>query len=48
MLMSKGSMGIFFANTLVTTLVLIGIVLLVLPLIMGLMGRRARKAVPVE
>ncbi len=48
MLMSKGSMGIFFANTLVTTLVLIGMVLLVLPLIMGLMGRRARKAVPVE
>src|SRR5215210_3527503 len=48
MLMSKGSMGIFFANTLVTTLVLIGIVLLVLPLIMGLMGSRARKAVPVE
>src|SRR5215204_809988 len=48
MLMSKGSIGIFFANTLVTTLVLIGIVLLVLPLIMGLMGRRARKAVPVE
>src|SRR4051795_9189672 len=48
MLMSKGSLGIFFANTLVTTLVLIGIVLLVLPLIMGLMGRRARKAVPVE
>jgi putative tricarboxylic transport membrane protein len=48
MLMSKGSMGIFFANTLVTTLVLIGMILLVLPLIMGLMGRRARKAVPVE
>src|SRR5215207_7267810 len=48
MLMSKGSMGIFFANTLVTTLVLIGVILLVLPLIMGLMGRRARKAVPVE
>jgi len=48
MLMSKGSMGIFFANTLVTTLVLLGIGLLVLPLILGLMGGRARKAVPVE
>ena len=34
MLMSKGSLGIFFANRLVTTLVLAGIALLLLPLVM--------------
>jgi TctA family transporter len=33
MLMSRGSLGIFFANTLVTTLVLLGAALLVLPVI---------------
>ena len=43
MLMSKGSMGIFFANTLVSTLVLLGIALLLLPLVLQLTGRRARK-----
>jgi TctA family transporter len=31
MLMSRGSLGIFFGNTLVTTLVLLGVALLVLP-----------------
>jgi TctA family transporter len=31
MLMSKGSLGIFFANVLVTTLVLLGVALLVVP-----------------
>ena len=34
MLMSKGSLGIFFANRLVTTLVLAGIALLLLPLVL--------------
>jgi putative tricarboxylic transport membrane protein len=33
MLMSKGSLGIFFGNALVTTLVLLGAALLVLPVI---------------
>jgi putative tricarboxylic transport membrane protein len=33
MLMSRGSLGIFFSNTLVTTLVLLGTALLVLPVI---------------
>jgi TctA family transporter len=33
MLMSRGSLGIFFGNALVTTLVLLGIALLVLPVI---------------
>jgi len=32
MLMSKGSLGIFFANRLVTGLVVVGFVLLLLPL----------------
>ena len=45
MLMSKGSLGIFFANTLVSTLVVIGIFLLVLPLVARLGGwHRARAA----
>jgi putative tricarboxylic transport membrane protein len=34
MLMSKGSLGIFFANRLVTTLVLAGMALLLLPLVL--------------
>jgi putative tricarboxylic transport membrane protein len=33
MLMSRGSLGIFFGNTLVTTLVLLGVALLVVPVI---------------
>jgi TctA family transporter len=33
MLMSRGSLGIFFGNALVTTLVLLGVALLVLPVI---------------
>jgi TctA family transporter len=43
MLMSKGSMGIFFSNWLVATLVTLGVVLLVLPFVMQLMGKRSRK-----
>jgi TctA family transporter len=34
MLMSKGSLGIFFANKLVTCLVVAGIALLLLPLVL--------------
>ena len=34
MLMSKGSLGIFFGNALVTTLVLAGMALLLLPLVL--------------
>ena len=34
MLMSKGSLGIFFPNRLVTTLVLAGIALLLIPLVL--------------
>jgi TctA family transporter len=33
MLMSRGSLGIFFGNALVTTLVLLGVALLVLPVV---------------
>jgi putative tricarboxylic transport membrane protein len=36
MLMSKGSLDIFFANRLVTSLVVAGIVLLLLPLVLQL------------
>jgi TctA family transporter len=36
MLMSKGSLGIFFANKLVTSLVVVGIALLLLPLLLQL------------
>jgi TctA family transporter len=43
MLMSKGSIGIFFSKPLVATLVILGMVLLVLPLVMRLLGKRARK-----
>jgi len=39
MLMSKGSLGIFFSNTLVTTLVLLGAALLVLPVIWQTIGK---------
>jgi TctA family transporter len=42
MLMSRGSLGIFFSNKLVTTLVLVGIALLVLPLVLRVIGMRAR------
>jgi TctA family transporter len=34
MLMSKGSLGIFFANRLVTSLVVVGVALLLLPLVL--------------
>jgi putative tricarboxylic transport membrane protein len=47
MLMSKGSMGIFFSNMLVATLVTAGIVLLALPLLLTLFGIRKRLA-PVQ
>jgi TctA family transporter len=39
MLMSKGSLGIFFSNTLVTTLVLIAAALLVVPVIWQAIGK---------
>jgi TctA family transporter len=39
MLMSRGSLGIFFSNTLVTTLVLLGAALLVLPVIWQTIGK---------
>src|SRR3981189_450318 len=39
MLMSKGSLGIFFSNTLVTTLVFLGVALLVLPVIWQALGK---------
>jgi putative tricarboxylic transport membrane protein len=39
MLMSKGSLGIFFSNTLVTSLVLIGTALLVVPVIWQALGK---------
>jgi TctA family transporter len=39
MLMSRGSLGIFFSNTLVTTLVLLGAALLVLPVIWQAIGK---------
>jgi TctA family transporter len=43
--MSKGSLGIFFANKLVTCLVVGGIVLLLLPLVLQL-ARLRRKPAP--
>ena len=43
MLISKGSLGIFFANRLVTTLVLLGIGLIVVPVLFQLAGRWRRK-----
>jgi TctA family transporter len=39
MLMSRGSLGIFFGNTLVTTLVLLGAALLLLPVIWQMIGK---------
>jgi TctA family transporter len=48
MLMSKGSLGIFFSNMLVATLVTLSILLLVLPLASRLLGRRSRKTIVVE
>jgi TctA family transporter len=48
MLMSKGSLGIFFSNMLVATLVTLSILLLVLPLVSQLLGRRSRKTIVVE
>jgi putative tricarboxylic transport membrane protein len=39
MLMSRGSLGIFFSNGLVTTLVLLGVALLVLPVIWQAAGK---------
>jgi TctA family transporter len=39
MLMSRGSLGIFFSNTLVTTLVLLSVALLVLPAIWQTIGK---------
>jgi TctA family transporter len=43
MLMSRGSLGIFFSNALVTTLILVGAALLVLPVIWGAVGRMAAR-----
>jgi putative tricarboxylic transport membrane protein len=39
MLMSKGSLGIFFSGTLVTTLIFVGAALLVLPMIWQTIGK---------
>ena len=39
MLMSKGSLGIFFSNTLVTTLVVLALLLLFAPLLIALTGK---------
>jgi TctA family transporter len=39
MLMSRGSLGIFFSNTLVTTLVFLGVALLVAPVIWQAVGK---------
>jgi putative tricarboxylic transport membrane protein len=39
MLMSRGSLAIFFSNTLVTTLVFIGVALLVVPVIWQAIGK---------
>jgi putative tricarboxylic transport membrane protein len=43
MLMSRGSLSIFFSNMLVTTLVLVGAALLVLPVIWQTIGRMAAR-----
>jgi TctA family transporter len=45
MLMSKGSVGIFFANGLVATLMVLGVLLLLAPLWLRLMERRAPRVV---
>jgi putative tricarboxylic transport membrane protein len=44
MLMSRGSLGIFFGNALVTTLVLMGVALLVLPVIWQTIGRMVTRS----
>jgi putative tricarboxylic transport membrane protein len=46
MLMSRGSLGIFFANRLVTSLVVAGIALLLLPLVLQIarLWRKPREA----
>ena len=46
MLMSKGSLGIFFANKLVTCLVVAGIALLLLPLVLQLARPFRKNAAP--
>src|ERR1700675_339910 len=46
MLMSRGSLGIFFSNTLVTTLVLLGVALLVLPVIWQAIGKMMARSSP--
>lgn len=48
MLMSKGSLGIFFANKLVACLVVAGIALLLLPLALQLFARIFRKPAVIE
>src|SRR6266436_2549608 len=44
MLMSKGSLAIFFSNTLVTTLVLLGAALIVLPLVWQTIGKMTARS----
>jgi TctA family transporter len=46
MLMSRGSLGIFFSNGLVTTLVLLGVALLVLPVIWQAVGKMMARSRP--
>ena len=46
MLMSKGSLGIFFSNTLVTTLVVLALLLLFAPLLITLSGKLRGSARP--
>jgi len=45
MLMSRGSLGIFFSNALVTTLVFLGVALLVLPVIWQALGKMTRSPI---
>ena len=45
MLMSRGSLGIFFAKPLVTTLILLGAALLLMPVIWRTIGRMTRSQV---
>jgi TctA family transporter len=46
MLMSKGSLGIFFGNALVTTLVLLGVALLVVPVIFQMVEKFRARPLP--
>jgi putative tricarboxylic transport membrane protein len=48
MLISKGSLAIFIANPLVTTLVTLGFAFLLMPLFIQLAGWRVRRAAVVE